>query len=187
MPNYGRTIWRPAKPKTPGFDPTNPYAGMADNTDPGYGGTTSRILGQAGQSGAFDPQGSVLLKAMLRKSALRNARNRMQSGRVASKLYGADPFQARQSLLDTERDTSGQTADFLNQADLNQGMGYQSWVRGMLGGERGFEQDEKMTRLRAELEQAMQGGGIGSLLGQLLGIGGGAFLGGAGSALGGRR
>jgi hypothetical protein len=128
-------------------------------------------LGGAQGMGYFDPAGSPYLRAVLQRRARRSADAMRRRGSVMSRLLGLDPYQQRQSMLDTERMASGTTANALNSAQENELMGTQDWMRGLLGTERGYQ------------EQRRARGGWQSMLGQLLGMGAGAFTGGMGTGL----
>ena len=60
------------------------------------------------------------------------------------------------------------------------------FIRSLLGGERGFEQQQDLLRLQAKLARQAQPG-VGAQLGSLAGMGAGAFLGGPGGAVLGQR
>ena len=101
-----------------------------------------------------------------------------RSGAVASRgVAGNDPFLQRQAAIDTNRQASGQSADFLNNADLQIQQGNQDFFRSMLGGaaDREFQtQQAKLARDAASSAAWKQ------LLGQGIGAGASALAGGAG-------
>jgi hypothetical protein len=60
------------------------------------------------------------------------------------------------------------------------------FIAQMLGRREGYAQDERMMRLRQQLEREAQGNPLWGTLGSVLGLGLGGFAGGYGKALGAR-
>jgi hypothetical protein len=142
---------------------------------PGSPGAISHGALKSGQAaGAFDFGGSPLLRAALQRRAARSASNMRRRGVVASKLYGLDPFQQQQSIVDTNREASGWQADFLNQAELGQYQSSQDWMRGLLGSERGYDVQAQIAKMQMD---AQKKAALMQALGQIGGAGAGALAG----------
>lgn len=151
-------------------------------TEPGQTGQIASNAIQQGQvAGLFSPEGSPFIAARLRRQALRNARNRLRGGSVMAQLAGLNPAQQRQALTDLNRDVSGQTADFLNEGQLQESLGNRDFIRQLFQGERGFEQQQLLERMRAKAAKDAQGG-IGGFLGSAIG----AVIPGIGAGIGNR-
>jgi hypothetical protein len=162
--------------KPPTWQPLMGWGGRL-TAQGGIGNPVPGILRQAREQGLFDPMGSQSIMRLLQQRAIATASNRRRRGEVLGNLVGLDPYQQRVAMLDTERAAGGELSDFLGNARLQQLLGGQEWARGLLGSERGFQQNMALARLQAQIAQQMQGGGAGAILGQILGTGGGAALG----------
>lgn len=137
------------------------------------GGIVSGTIGQAQKAGLFDPLGSPVLKAKLRRRALRSAENRRRRGSVMAQLAGLDPYGQRQALVDTDREATGDVSDFLNQADEDMLMSGQDYARGLLGSQTDFERQRQLQRQAERAQRKAQGNalqqGIGSIVGRAAG------------------
>lgn len=141
-----------------------------------------RLLGQAQGGGAFNPFGSDQIRSAVRRGALRRAQARRGQGSVLARLLGLNPSGQQQQILDTERAAAGDVSNEIGEADLGQMLGGQQFARGLLGQERGFE-EQRMAQARADREARRARGGFGSRFGSLLGTGIGAFVGGPGGSI----
>jgi hypothetical protein len=115
---------------------------------------------------------------------MRTADAQRRRGSVLSQLVGLDPYQQRVAMLDTERQASGNTADFLNNAQAQQLQGEQDYGRQLFGGQLDFESQKQLMKMKADAAEKARGG-AGAMFGQLAGFGAGSFLGplaGAGGA-----
>lgn len=154
----------------------------AATTPDTYAGQASGIIQGGTQAGYFDPRGSQVLRAMLRRAALRTAQNRRRRSSVLGQLVGLSPEQQRYQQVQAEQGASADTSGFLNDAMLQEQLGNQQFARGIYGQERGFEEQRARDKAQRDYEKSQQGG-IGSYLGSLAGTGLGAFTGGAGAGL----
>ena len=164
---------------------SDPLATLMSGGENAVGGLSRDILGRGARAGLFDPTGSAQIRAAVRRGALRRADARRRRGSVLARLMGLNPMGQRQAMLETERETAGGLSSELGEADLGQLLGGQQFARGLLGQERGYE-EQRAAEARAAREARRARGGFGSMLGSLLGTAGGAFLGGAGASLGSR-
>jgi hypothetical protein len=112
------------------------------------------------------------LMAAVRRGALRRSAARRRSGSVMSRLAGLDPMTARFAQVQTEGDAGGQMAGDINEAQLGQMLGGQSFKRGLFNQQLGFEQQEKMARLQAKLQADAEKRARGGFGRQALGLGG---------------
>lgn len=148
-------------------------------TQQGAAGIGKGAVAGAAGAGVFDVGGSPILRNLLRRHAMRSARNRMRSAGTLNRLIGADPMQARQNLIDVNRENTGQVAGSLGEADLAMGQQQNQFLQGLLGHQMDSEE------ARRQWDEAHKSR-VGAWLGQLLGTGVGAFAGGYGASLGGR-
>lgn len=135
---------------------------------------TELLRGGAG-AGYFDPMGSPLLREQLRRGVFRTAGNRRRRGEILARLAGLDPNQQRQAMLDVNRDYGREVSGALNEADLRDLQGRQEFFRNL-----------QMQTLPYQYQERNRPG-FGSFLGQLAGLGVGAFTGGLGGAAAGGR
>jgi hypothetical protein len=154
---------------------------MPDQYNPlNYGGPAMGIGGNALQAGNaagfYSPQGSPVLRASLRRYALRNASNAMRQNSIATQLYGLDPNQARVAQVNAQGMGAANTADILNQGQLQQQQGAQDWFRQLLGGQMGFEQQAAMQRAAQAFQRSQQFNPW-AIGGQLVGAGLGGWAG----------
>ena len=169
------------------IDPTSPSAFTNAAGGPNTNIATGTI-NSANSAGLFDPNGSPAIMAALRRSALRQARNRTRQSAVSSRFFGLDPTQARQAAVDTNREVSGQLADTISGGHLQETLGNRDWARGLFGSQLGNENAMAMAQFQAEQQRKLleaQQGTFGGYLGQLVGTGLGAYTGGLGKRLAG--
>ncbi len=154
---------------------------MATTYHPGaFEGQAGNMLQGAQASGFFDPTGSARITALTRRRALRGADNARRRAAILSRLYGLDPNQSQQALVNADTEASGATQEAMNQAQLGQLFQNQDYFRNLFGQQLGNEQQRNMLRYQRDLNRPTLGGQIGGLIGQ----GAGAFLGGYGANLG---
>lgn len=143
---------------------TDPRVSLSDQ----YGGMARGAVGAGQAAGFFDPMGSPVLRDALRKRALRAAIARRRRGDIVGRLAGLNPMAARQNIVDTERDTSAQTAGMINEGDFRLDQGNQDWVRGLMGRGWGYEEQMKADERQRKFAES-QRGGVGGMLGTLAG------------------
>ena len=150
-----------------------------------FSGPDQRIAGQAisgaQDAGIFSPLGSPLLRAAIRRNALRSAYNQRQRGSVLSRLLGLNPNEARAQDLQTEGDAGNTAADSINQGDLQMLAGNQEFLRSLFTGQLSAENQRDLARLMAALQPRTTAGGA---IGSIVGTGAGAYFGGLGTAAG---
>lgn len=122
--------------------------------------------------------GPDYLRSALRTRALRSYLNQRRRGDVSARLLGLDPAQARAAAFNTEQAATGNLTNSLNDAELADQQGYQNYIRGLLGGERSFEQQRQL----ADEQRRASRGTLGGFLGNAVG----AFIPGLGAAAGSR-
>lgn len=138
------------------------------------------LLGGANTAHGGMALGPDYIRNLLRKRAMLTARNQRQRGAVRSRLFGLDPFAARQEMLDTERNASSNQANALNEADIQGGMDYRQLLASILGGERGYQNAGIQQRYAAGEARGMKPHGLGGFLGQVGGAALGGLFGGGG-------
>ena len=163
--------------------PTSPHNSPAaagsgqDISAPGFnfgvpGGSNRNIANTAIQgaqsAGFFDPMGSPILRAALRRNALRSAENQRRRGSVLSRLLGLNPNEARAQQLQTEDAAGTNAADAINQGDLSFLTGNQDFLRSLFSGQLSAENQQALARLMATLQDRNRPG-IGAAAGDILG------------------
>jgi hypothetical protein len=151
-----------------------------------YGQQAKGIISGATNAGFFDPMGSPMLRAAIRRRALRSAQNRRSAGAGAAQLAGLDPQAARQSFVDTNRGINADTSNFINDAEHGFLMGNQDFARGLFGGRLANEDQIAAEARQAKRERDARGNPLAAGLGTIVGTGLGAATGGYGAALGSR-
>ncbi len=163
-----------------GYDPNDPFGGLASGRGGDYGRITQGLIGRAGQAGFFDPMGS----RAIRDAIIRRGRTRFESQRrrqsTLGQLAGLDPYQRRVAMLDTERMGGQGLADELNDLEAQQLLGNQDYFRSLYGGERDFQRQMQAQRAA---ERASRRGALGGTLGRLAGAAAG-FIPGIGPVVG---
>ena len=153
-----------AGPLAPGSRP-NPLSGLLTAGND-YGAMIRSLIASGQGAGVFSP---TFLRDMLRRQAIAGAGARGRRSVLLSRLAGADPYQSRQAMIDTDIESSGQLADALNNAELQGFGGYQEFIRSLLGGERGGEQARQLAKMQAKAQREAQRGnflgGLGGILG----------------------
>ena len=140
--------------------------------------TASYLLGQAGQSGLFNPTGSPAIRRLMRNRAMRNFENRRRRSGILSQLYGLDPNQSRAAMVGSDIAGHGALSQGLMEADYQEATANRPFLQNLLSGQIGYEQQRRMQR---EAQRAAQRGGIGQLAGGAAGM----LLGPIGAAAGG--
>lgn len=126
------------------------------------------LVQQGQQAGFYNPNGSPLLMAAVRRGALRTADNQRRRSAILSRLMGLDPNQARVAAVNAEAQGSGDVSNALNSAQYGQLAGNQDWFRNLY-----------MNRLQAADQERlakMQQPGLGQQFGNLLGQGATAYF-----------
>ena len=138
----GRNNWRgpSAAPATPtggfqwtrdsngnvsNYDPSNPWGSLSNSTNPSAYGTGTRLLGQAGSMGVFDPRGNQAAINSQIEAAQGTKDDLVRRNMTAADLSGLDPAQRAVARLQTLRETgrgvqdisAGIRADAANRAD----------------------------------------------------------------------
>ena len=144
----------------PAYSAEDPFAG-------GFGAGSQGILRDAGREGFFNPQGSPAYRATMQRRLLNQGRSRRQRNALLSRLSGMDRMGQRNAMVDADQDIAYDTANAFNDFDANEYAGNRDWFRGMLGQERGFEEERRRER---EARKAQSGGFWGNLLGAGVGI-----------------
>ena len=143
-----------------------------------YAGQAAGDLAGARGAGYFDPNGSATIFRQTRNAALRSGDNLRRRNAILARLMGLDPNQARVAQVNADATAGGNTAEALNQSQLQQSLGNQNYFRGLFGSQLGQENQLAALKYQHDLNQPSIGGQIGSLVG----MGAGAFLGGPGGA-----
>jgi hypothetical protein len=170
------------------FDPNDPYAAFTGDTRSDWAGMLNSFLGQAGNAGAFDPNGSAAITAGLRRSALSDANALGQRTRNQANLLGLDPGAAASYAMESDINGQGHVQDVLANADLQQKLSAQDFARniynGYLGSNYGFQGQRLQRQLMPKQNSwgRIAGSVVGTGLGALFGPGGAA----AGNQIGGQ-
>ena len=164
-----------------GQGPTTRSAPASPQAQPTIQGLGTDLVYEGQRQGFFDPKGSPYIRAMLRREALRNYRNRLRRGGVFGRSLGLDPMQQRQQLLSTELEGGNELSDFLGRGQSEELFSNRDFIRQLLGGETGFQRQRQLAKEEADRQKGSLGGTIGSLVGTAAG----SFAGGAGTAYGG--
>lgn len=122
--------------------------------------------------------GPDYLRGKVRRGALQSAQGGRRRSDVLSRLYGLDPMQQRQAAVDAEIGASSDVSGALNRADLAGAGGYQDFLRRLLTGERGFQQELTLQERREAEARAAEDRNRQDFWGQLIGQGAGALFGG---------
>jgi len=187
----GQPAFDPAAGSRLTYDPNDPFGFLRGERASTYSGLTSRLIGQGGTEGFLNVNDPRLRELIRRRILAAGSARRARAG-LASRLYGLDPYQARQALSEADIESSGQQFGDLNAADLELSRADQDFVRNLLMGERGFlgrQQAADAAELAAARSQAreQQQGGFGGFLGDVAGRGLSAAVPGLGRLLRGRR
>jgi hypothetical protein len=118
-----------------------------------YGIQAGGITKKATDAGFFDPTGSPLLRAALRRRAMRTAQNRRQAGAGAAQLAGLDPMSARQSFVDTNRGVNADTANDINESEFQFLQGGQDFARNLFSDRLRSEDETKRLKLEAKMQK----------------------------------
>ena len=154
----------------------------------GFGGDPSKsaagisrgVIKEASEGGLFSPFGSPRLRALRRRRALaQNEAMRRRAG-ASSQLYGLDPMQRRQAMVESNIGQNAALSGSLGEADFQEEMGGRDFARGLFGGELDFQRQRQLAKEQAK---AQSGGAFGSLLGAALPIAA-SFIPGAGPFIG---
>jgi len=146
-----------------------------------------RFLAQADQFGAFSPFGSPALMARLKRQALRQSGNIRNRGAVLSQFMGLDPTQARGAALNYDAAATGQQADYLNNAQLQQLQGGQDFGRQLYFNRLGQSDQMQQLKLQQQMQKDAQKAQMIGSLGQLGGAAIGAYRGGPAGASAGKK
>lgn len=141
-----------AAPKNP--NDINSYTSVQDYIN--------HLLGQGGAAGALGPN---YLRNLLRRRAIGTYGNQGRRSSTMAGLYGLDPAQARQAMLENDQSANAGLSSALNEADLAGASNYQQLLQSLLGSRFGQENAYK----QAEAEKAANRGNFGSFLGQAVG------------------
>jgi hypothetical protein len=156
-----------------------PYSGNKEELYPYYWGSpegqSKRMLAAGTSAGAFRPD---FLRRQMRRGALRTAQGGRRRADVLGRLAGLDPMQQRQGMVESEIESSGGVAEALNRADLQGLSGYQDFIRQLLGGERGYQQELTMQQRRERAAREAEERQRGDVFGQLFGTAAGSLIGG---------
>ena len=151
MPGFGSSY----KPTASPYGPAG--AGVAGSFRPGGGGgglagpyrpaggamaggnpdfrasdTASYLLGQAGQSGLFNPTGSPQIRRLMRNRAMRNFENRRRRSGILSQLYGLDPNQSRAAMVGSDIAGHGALSQGLMDADYQESTANRPFLQSLL-------------------------------------------------------
>jgi hypothetical protein len=149
------------------YDPQSYVSGPAS-------GIVGKVLGA--NADAFGPNGSPALRASLRRNALLNANSSQRATALQTRLMGLDPQQAAVANVNAGIAGNANTANALNQGELQQQQSGQDWLHSLLSGQLSFEHQSAIEKARQAYDEHMRGG-FGAQLGQLFGTGLGGFLG----------
>ncbi len=185
---------------TGGFNPSDPYGAYTQNHDTSALGAATRIAGQYGAAGSFDPHGDPIMLNKLNELGQQDAND--YAGRVYNQAdaSGLDPAAAASLKLRALASAGQGSADALNRYRVGYAQDQDAFGKGMLGkitdANVGFTGQTNNARLedwaagnqanRAHKNQwgDLAGGVIGSAAGGY--FGGGRGGGGGGSGLTGR-
>jgi len=170
------------------YNPDDPYSFLRTERASTYPGVAARQIGEGGSQGYLgvnDPR----LRAMVRNRILQAGSARKRRAGLAGMLYGLDPYEQRNALMNADIESSGQQFGDLNAADLGLAMHDQDWIRQLFGKSLDYDLgqrrmgDEEARDARFQAREH-QGGGLGGYLGQAAGALTGGFLGGYGQERG---
>jgi len=175
---YGMPSMAPAQPTVP----DNPFlrSRFANKlrANGGYAGQAGGIINQGRSLGYLDPAGSPAIQRGLEQSAIRSSRDAEHRGQTIAQLAGLDPSAARATLAGIQGQNADRTANFLNDATLQEMLGNRDWLRALFSGQLSNEQQVAMAKLMAKLQKQNQGNPLTDILGQAAGAGAGALFGG---------
>lgn len=130
-------------------------------------GTIRGQLEEGAKAGAFGPE--YLRRRLLRRALLNRAAARRRAMGAAGLYATGDPYAARSAAIGSEIQSAGDFGNELSNADLSAYGGYQDYLRGQLGAERGYE--DAAAQRAAEARAQSQG-----IVGQVGGYIGGKLL-----------
>lgn len=142
--------------QVPGTDPWggDPLAPGSQNPGDEWMARISQMLRDAGQFGAFSPQGSAGLLDAVRSEAMGNADALRRRSATNASLLGLDPGQRGAYAMQSDLNTQGGVANALNSAVREQLLGQQQFQQNMLG----KFADANMQAWLARLASWMKGG-----------------------------
>jgi len=137
-------------------DPWGPELFTPGSQNPGdeWMARISQMLRDAGQFGAFSPEGSKGLMDLVRGDAMSNADALRRRAELQADVSGLDPGQRAAYKMQTDLNTQGDVAKTLNNATMQQLLGQQQFQQNMLG----KFSDANMQAWLARLASWMKGG-----------------------------
>lgn len=169
------------------FNPANPWGGMQQNTGATGLGAATRLVGQAGQLGAYDPRGNQNLLRAAQEGAQGDADALVRRQMTQANLSGLDPAQAAVAKQQALRDTGRGVQDIMAQTRggiLSQQQGFnQDLLNQLFGADLGYtrnEQDARNQRIAQQNAGRIANQANGGYWGQLAGQAAGTLAGGLG-------
>lgn len=153
------------------YDPKSLTRGLVNQVANDPMRQAQSYIGAGQRAGFFDPNGSPLLTAQRRRTAIQAARARRRRGANAASLYGLDPSQTRAGLFQLDRQNSGDVADALNQGQYQEGIGNRDYIRQLFGGQLDYARQRDLAKYQADLARQNQGSFWGDLAGKAFNVG----------------
>ena len=132
------------------YDPNNPWGGWQGNTGATGGGAVYRMLGQAGQAGAFDPRGNQMLLRSMEEGARGDADALVRRSMTAADLYGLDPAQQASAKMKALQSSGQGVQDIMARTRAGvlgeQDAYLKNLMSQLLGADIGYGREEQTSR-----------------------------------------